>query len=307
MAQTRTLALKKLMLIVNPVSGRKAAAKNLAEVCRVLYECGFAVSVFVTAARGEAAQLVQQYAAQYDRVVCVGGDGTFNETVTGMLRAGLDIPLGFIPCGSTNDFAKMHGLSTDMKKAAQQAGSDTLHRFDVALFNDEVVTFHAAFGWLANVVNTTPQDIKNVLGYAAYVLDGIKDISALRAVQARFCANGKVYEGDYIYGGILSTLSLGGNIVSFPRELVRTDDGMFEVFLIRMPKDLLELSELLYLLNTGVLESRYTDFFRISEMQLSADTNMNWSLDGEPSAGSGTEAAVQVLPRRLQLAGAVYE
>ena len=308
MAQPQVFSDKKLMLVVNPLAGRKTSAKKLAEVCRVLYECDWTVSVFVTAAHGEAKQLVMQRAAQFERVVCMGGDGTFNEVVSGMVQAGLDIPVGFVPCGSTNDFAKMHGLSADVKKAAQQAGGDVLKHFDVAAFNDEIITFHGAFGWFASVVNSTPQDAKNILGYAAYVLDGIKDVSALRAVQASFTLpDGTRHEGEYIYGGILSTLSLGGNIVSFPKELVRVDDGMFEVFLIRMPKDVVELSELLFLLSTGVLESKYTEFFRISEMQVRSESNMNWSLDGEPAPGDGTAADVRVLPQRLQLAGGIYE
>ncbi|MBQ4094724.1 MAG: YegS/Rv2252/BmrU family lipid kinase [Oscillospiraceae bacterium] len=298
---------RRLMLVVNPAAGRRMAERNLAAVCRILLQQGWIVSTFVTGARGEAARLVQQHAAQYDRIVCMGGDGTLNETVTGLLQAGLDIPVGFIPCGSTNDFASVHGLSADMKTAAAAAAGDSISRIDVASFNESYFTFHAAFGWLANVVNTTPQDAKNLLGYVTYVLHGIADISSLKAVTARFTADGRQYEGDYIYGGVLSTLSLGGNIVSFPRDIVSTNDGMFEVFLIRMPKDLLELGELLHLLGTGVLQSRYTEFFRVSEMQVEAAENMNWSLDGEAYRGEGNGGSIKVLPRRIQLVGAVKQ
>lgn len=287
-----------LMLVINPVSGRKNSEKNLAKVCRILLENGWSPTVFVTGKRGEAAEYVKDHSKDYERIVAMGGDGTLNEVINGLMQVGGDVPVGFIPCGSTNDFATTQGISADIDTAAIQAacGKETL--VDICALNEKYFAFHSAFGYFANVVNTTRQDVKNIFGYLAYIMDGALDLTKLRPVHCKFHVGSEVHEGDYIYGGCLSTISLGGNLLSLDKEMVKLDDGRFEALLIRAPKDLIEFGDLMNDLSTNTLNGSHTEFFDFSEAYCEFDEDPSWCLDGEPYSGP-LDTKLTVLQKRL--------
>lgn len=291
---------KKLMLVVNPAAGRKTSERNLAKVCRILLENGWHVTTFVTGGRNEATEYVKEFGSGYDRIVGMGGDGTLNEVINGMMQADLDIPVAFIPCGSTNDFATTQGISSDISKSALQAAVGKETPTDICALNERYFAFHAAFGYFANVVNTTKQDAKNIFGYLAYIMDGAMDITKLRPVHCKFHVGSKIHEGDYIYGGCLSTISLGGNLISLDDNMVKLDDGKFEVLMIRAPKDLIEFGDLLNDLSTNTLNGTHTEFFDFSEAYCEFDEDPSWCLDGEPYSGP-LDTKLSVLRKKLIL------
>ena len=292
--------LKRMMLVVNPVAGRKASEKSMANVCRVFLENGWLVTPFVTGKRNEATEYVRQYGRDFDRIACMGGDGTFNEVINGYMQGELTVPVAFIPCGSTNDFATTHGISFDIDTAAKQACVGEAHPIDVCQLNERYFTFHSAFGFFANVVNTTSQDLKNTFGYFAYLMDGAMDITRLRSFHAKFTVGDQVYEGDYLYGGCLSTTTLGGNLMSI-KDTVKLDDGQFECLLIQSPADLIELGELVTELTANTLNGYFTRFFEFSEATVEFDEDPNWCVDGEPYQGEYKKTLLKVHRQKLPI------
>lgn len=276
---------KKLMLIINPVAGRREASKNLAGIIRVFSEGGYLVSVFVTSKSGDAAAFARAYGAGFDLIVCSGGDGTMNETVNGIISGGLDIPVGYIPSGSYNDFADYHGLSKNVLTAAQNIVDGQRHPLDAIQFDDKYFVNAADFGAFTWLPYSTPQVMKNTLGAYAYILDGIKDLSKIRSHRLRLLANGGVFEGEYLFGIVCNATMVGG-ILANKGALVQSDDGFFEVGMIRKPNNPQEFQETVIALKNEDLSSPRITFFKTSRLTIETDEPLDWSLDGEFAQGA---------------------
>ena len=292
---------KSALLIVNPVSGKKLVLRYLPQIIRRLMDAGYLVTTAVTAARGEATELAARYGGDFDLVCCTGGDGTLNETVNGLARAGHRVGLGYIPCGSTNDFALSRALSTDILTAADDIASGRSRRFDVGRFGDHFFSYVAAFGAFSWLSYTTDQNLKNVLGHTAYILDGIKDLPKVKPYHVRITADGADHEGDYLFGAICNTTSIAGTI-ELPKELVDTCDGKFEVLLIREPKTLADYEPVIRGLLTQDYSCPLIEFFRAATLHIVSPPTMDWTVDGE-FPGHYDEADVTVLPGFLELRG----
>lgn len=292
---------KKALLIVNPVSGKKLALRYFSQIIRRLMDAGYLVTTAVTAGRGEATALAERYGDGYDLVCCTGGDGTLNETVSGLARAGHHVPLGYLPCGSTNDFALSRGLSSDLMTAAEAVVSGRSRRLDVGRFGSHYFTYVAAFGAFSWLSYTTDQNLKNVLGHTAYILDGIKDLPKVKPWRVRLTVDGTVHEGDYLFGAICNSTSIAGTI-ELPADQVNTCDGLFEVLLIREPKTLAEFEPVVRGLLTQDYSSPLIEFFRASSLHMVNPPGMDWTVDGE-FPGHYDEADVEVLPGFLELRG----
>lgn len=271
--------LKKLLLIVNPVAGKKRLKNMLLDVVQIFARGGFATTVMVTGRRGEASEFAA-CGSEYDRIVCCGGDGTLNEVISGMLDHGVTIPLGYIPCGSTNDFATGMGISSDIKKAAESIANGLPRLLDVGKFGDRHFTYVASFGAFTATSYTTAQDVKNILGHAAYVLEGIKDLQSIKPYRMQFVSGDTVYEGEYVFGAIANSTSFGG-IVKLKDELVSLNDGLFEVLLIKMPKTIADLNVIINSLTTSNFENKRFEFFKASKLTIISEEPIAWSLDGE--------------------------
>ena len=290
--------LKKIMLIANPVSGKKAVSNSLSDVCRIFLENGWEPSVFITGKRGDATEFVKEYGSRYERIVSMGGDGTMNEVVTGILDAGLSVPFAFVPSGTTNDFASTHHIPSDILEAAILAATGKVRHLDACRFNDRYFMFHSACGFFANVVNSTYQELKNTLGYFAYILDGFVNALSISPKHVKLVIDGKDMEDDYLYVGFLSTLSLGGSISSLPENMVRADDGQFEVMLARAPKDIIDLGQELKEFTEGERDGDFISLIKMKKCVIDSDEDLSWSLDGEPYSGS-THIEMEVLERKL--------
>ena len=293
--------LKPAMLIINPVSGKKLALRYIPQIIRALMDGGYLVTTVVTAKRGDATEFAANYGGQYQLVCCTGGDGTLNETLTGLARAGIDVPLGYIPCGSTNDFAASHKLSTDILTAAKNIASGRITCYDIGQFGEHYFSYVAAFGAFSWLSYTTDQNLKNVLGHTAYILDGIKDLPKLKPYHVRLTADGIVHEDSYIFGAICNSTSIAGTI-ELPATVVDTCDGVFEVMLIKMPKTLIELDQIVRGLVMQDYTCPYIEFFQARDICVESPPGMNWSLDGERS-GDCEKAYVKPISGFLKLQG----
>ena len=292
--------LKKLLLIINPHAGQRKVVKHLADIIDIFNRAEYEVITHITASSGDCENMVMHYAHKLALVVCCGGDGTFNETVSGVLRSGVDVPVGYIPAGSTNDFANSLGLSTDILKAARDIVKGKPEYFDVGTFAGRYFSYVASFGAFTRTSYNTPQSLKNALGHLAYVLSGIQEISQIKAHHLRFdLPDGSTIEDDFIFGAVSNSRCVGGVLTLAP-DRVDLSDGQLEILLVRAPKDLKELADCLVALQKQTYNCGMITFLSTASAQVTAPETMDWTLDGELQKGMA-QIQIQCLQKKLQL------
>lgn len=290
---------KRMMLIVNPVAGKGEMMRNIAEVTGIFMDAGYTVSLFPTKGRSDATEFVKAYAKDFDMVCCSGGDGTMNEVAVGMIEAGLNLPIGYMPSGSTNDFAEFHGISSDIKKAAKNIVGGSEHLVDVGKLGDKYFINAADFGAFTWLPYTTPQRLKNKLGFYAYVLDGIKDLNKLQSEHLRVTINGVTEENEFIFGIVASSSGLAGALDYFGQKVV-ADDGLFEVLLIRRPTSPMELQATINALGSQSLNNDLISFCRTDKVEIECLKKLTWALDGEKCV-AGSRHELESLRRRIKI------
>ena len=271
---------KKLLFVFNPKSGMGLIKNNLLDIIDVMVKAGYDPTVYPTQERGDATRKVKEDGANYDRIVCSGGDGTLDEVVTGMREADLKIPLGYIPAGSTNDFARTLGISNDMVKAAEIAVGENIFACDVGQFNEDTFIYIAGFGIFTEISYETPQELKNVFGHAAYILSAAKSLSTIPNYLMQVEANGEVIQDRFIYGMITNSISVAG-FKGLTGKDVKLDDGEFEVTLVKSPTNPLELTEIIEYLTGIIPETNMVYSFKTSQLQIRSRASVSWTMDGE--------------------------
>ncbi|CRZ34883.1 YegS/Rv2252/BmrU family lipid kinase [Herbinix hemicellulosilytica] len=275
----------KLLYIVNPIAGRIFPKINFKRVIELFQSHGFDVTMKKTAYKGHATELVLKYGHDKNIIVCSGGDGTLNEVISGIMRLGKDVTLGYIPSGTTNDFACSLNLSDRMEKAAMTIIKGQTKTVDIGLFGEKrYFSYIASFGAFTGSSYSTPQSHKNIIGHLAYVLEGMKDIPNIRPHHVRVETSEAVYEGDYIFGAVSNSLSIGG-ILKLDANCVNLNDGMFEIILIKNPKTPIDLSRMIISLKKKDFKDKYIDFFKATDVTFYMDEPFPWSIDGEYEAG----------------------
>ncbi len=271
---------KKLLFVFNPKSGMGLIKNHLLDIVDIMVKAGYEPTVYPTQARGDATRKVRKDGAEYDRIVCSGGDGTLDEVVTGMQEANLSIPLGYIPAGSTNDFARTLGIPSDMVKAAEIAVGEHVFPCDVGQFNDDTFIYIAGFGIFTEISYETPQQLKNVFGHAAYILSAAKSLASIPSYLMQVEANGEMIQDKFIYGMITNSISVAG-FKGLTGKNVKLDDGEFEVTLVKTPTNPIELNEIIAYL-TGILpETKMVYTFKSSHIQIRSRSSVSWTMDGE--------------------------
>ncbi len=276
--------MKQLYFICNLHSGRANAGDYLAMIIDRFTAAGYQVTVHPTQCRGDAITQAKAVcdAGTYDLLVCSGGDGTLNEVIQGCMLSKSPCPIGYLPFGSSNDFARGLGIP----KAPEDAVDCIIHGqtklCDVGSFNDKYFTYIAAFGAFTEISYATPQQFKNVLGHAAYILNGISKLSKIRACRMRIESENQVIEDEFLYGMVTNSSSVA-KLLSLSN--VEWDDGLFEVTLIHKPANLVELRQLITALSKFQLglERRYLHYFRASSLTITNldETPVSWTIDGE--------------------------
>ncbi len=292
---------KKAFLIINPVAGRKTIQRNVTNVVRRLMDGGYLVTTAVTSSRGEGGELIERYGADYDLLVCAGGDGTLNECVNGLARAELSRPVGYIPCGSTNDFALTCQLPLDIRKAAAAAANGRVRRFDIGCLDERFFLHHALLGAFTRMAYSTQQEQKNRLGYGAYVLDGLRELPNLKPIRLTLTVNGERIEGEYVFGTFSTNRYIAG-VYELPEERISPLDGKLAAVLIRAPKSVLDWEVIAHSLLTGDADCPQVEQYFGSEFIVQPQDELEWSLDGE-SSGKRGEVRIGVKPGFLQLQG----
>ena len=279
--------MKKMLFVINPNAGRRKGRRYLADMIDVFNRAGYQVDVHTTACQGDGENAVAQRAAGMDLVVCCGGDGTFNETVSGLLKSGANVPVGYIPAGSTNDFANTLGLNKKLVKAAKQIVSGEPMDIDIGKFGDRYFTYVASFGAFTHASYATSQSVKNALGHTAYLLKGITELSQIKKVRVKLTLDDEVIEDDFIFGAICNSTSVGG-VLKLDPSLVDMADGKFEIMLVHRPRSLGEITKCLRALRKKKYDCKMITFRSASHVTVTAPESMPWSLDGEKAEGQAT-------------------
>lgn len=271
---------RKLLFIFNPKSGKGLIKNHLVEILDVMIKAGFDTTIYVTQERGDATRKVVEYGASYDRIICSGGDGTLDEVVTGMRNAELHIPLGYIPAGSTNDFAKSLNIPNDMVKATEIAVGEKVFPCDVGQFNDDTFVYIAGFGLFTEISYETPQELKNTFGHAAYILSAAQSLGSIPSYMMQIEVNEELLEDRFIYGMITNSISVGG-FKGLTGKDIQLDDGEFEVTLIKYPASVRELNEIISYLTGITSESSMVYSYKTNHIRIRSRNSVPWTLDGE--------------------------
>ncbi len=274
--------MKRMLFIYNPNAGKGLLKARLSDVLDIMVKAGYELVVYPTQSYKDAYRKVVHMDNDYDIVVCSGGDGTLDEVVTGMMKRDKEdrIPIGYIPTGTTNDFANSLHISRDIMEAADTAVHGRPFACDVGRFNKDVFVYVAAFGLFTDVPYQTDQKLKNALGHAAYVLEGVKRLSNVPSYHIKITADDRVIEDDFMIGMITNSRSVAG-FRSIMGKDVKFDDGEFEVMLIKKPKSLIGLQEIITALLIESFDTKHMYTFKAKEITLESKEEIPWTLDGE--------------------------
>ena len=291
--------MKNLLFILNPSAGRKHIKSKLFDIVDVFVKADYNVRVYPTQAKEDATRIVSEEGWLYDLIVCAGGDGTLDEVVTGCMKCGCDTPIGYIPCGTTNDFARSLGIPKDPIRATKRIVKYPPKPIDVGSFNGDFFIYVAAFGAFTDVTYTTPQEYKNYLGHAAYLLEGIKSVASLTPYHLKIQYDDNVIEDDFILGMITNSLTVGG----FPNpnaKIAELEDGLYEVLLVKFPMNPIDLQATVTAYLTGEFNPEYMYQFKAQKIIIESPEEIQWTLDGE-FGGSVAYAEVENLHKAVSI------
>lgn len=271
---------KHMLFIYNPRAGKAQIKNNLLDIIDIFVKAGYEVTAYPTQYAGDAVRAVKERRKGYDLVVCSGGDGTLDEVVNGMMQSEEKLPIGYVPAGSTNDFAASLGIPRRMKKAAEAAVWGENFVCDIGLFNEDSFVYIAAFGIFTNVSYETKQDVKNILGHTAYLIEGVKSLSSIKSYHLKVKYDDVCLEDEFLFGMITNSNSVGG-FKGITGKNVELNDGLFEVMLIRKPTNPLELNNIVAALLDRKIHAEAIYCFKTSQITIESDKPLAWTLDGE--------------------------
>ena len=293
---------KKALILVNPRSGRIVPRHLAFSYGSDFRESEYEPFIRLTTGPMDAADVAQRLAGEYDLVICRGGDGTLNETVNGVLKSGADVPIGYIPAGTTNDFAKSNGIPLSAETAIRRILEGEPVPQDVGLFDESrYFTYTASFGMFTKASYATDQRVKNRYGYAAYLFAGAKEMLHLQAIPLRVMVDGKAVEGEYLYGSVTNARAVGGGVMKFPEGSMHFDDGMMELVLVKKPKNPTDYVRLFIGMQNGEFDP---DFVTVEQGEVFLFDFMGnkvpWTLDGE-FGGDVQEVAIQCVKHGIRI------
>jgi len=275
-----------IFFLVNPVAGMQTILSDIADVMQVFLSAGHKVEMTKTKADVSVKELLEtNLTGEEDMIICSGGDGTLNETISALLQMGKDIPIGYLPAGSTNDFSMGLNISKWPIEAAQNILNGTEKRLDIGKFEEKYFVYVASFGAFTQASYQTTQDMKNVIGHLAYLIECMKEIQNLKSYHVRVETETEVFEGEYLFGAVTNAVSLGG-VIRLTDMGTDFGDGEFELILVKEPRDLIELSRVLIALMAGNTTDELIVKAKGRKFKFSCDEAIPWSLDGEYAQGN---------------------
>ena len=292
--------MKRLLFIYNPHAGKELLKPKVSDIVDIFVKAGYEVTIYPTQSYRDAYRKVKEYeAGTYDLIVCSGGDGTIDEVVTGMMQRETGDPIGYIPTGTTNDFARSLHIPKGLLEAADNAVNGVVFPGDVGRFNKGIFVYIAAFGLFTDVSYETDQNMKNVLGHLAYILEGAKRLFNVPSYHMIVEHDGEVLEGEFIYGMVTNSRSVGGFRNMVGKQIV-FDDGLFEVTLIKAPKNPIELQEIIAALLIEQIDTKHMYTFKTGKITFESVEEIPWTLDGE-FGGEHDYVEIENLQKQLEI------
>lgn len=291
--------MKKLLLIVNPVTAKAVMSPVIIDAIDMFEKNGYAVTVHITKAKGEIPIFVEAVGSNYDIVVCAGGDGTLNETVTGVIKLEKRPKIGYIPSGTTNDFATSWDIPKKPLDAVRLIATGDAKRTDISTFCGRPFVYVSAFGAFTTASYSTPQELKKSLGWAAYILEGIKTIPAIRPWHMKISFDAGEVEDDFLFGMVSNTKRVGGFDLKIKSE-VSISDGLMELILIRKPKNPVDNPKLIAAILAQDMTSEFITFVHTQHISFESDEDLPWTVDGEPG-GSMRSGKATILAGAIEL------
>jgi len=289
-----------ILLLINPKAGKMKAKNALFNIVKIFCDNGYNVNVYLTKGLCDATNFIKENGHKYSRIVCCGGDGTLNETITGAVQLETKPMIGYIPCGTTNDFANSLKIPRNLIKAAVSAAGNEYFSIDIGRFNDRYFSYVASFGAFTKVSYSTPQSAKNVLGHLAYLLEGTKELSEIKSYEMKIECDDKTYEGDFIFGAVTNTTIIGG-IYKLPEKDININDGVFEIMLVKKPSSILEFTTLISkLIKKDFVKDTNIIFTHAKKVKIYCKTPAAWTLDGE-FGGSHKEVEIENLHNAISI------
>ena len=279
------------LLIVNPKAGKGLYHRHIPVVVNRLSAAGIIPAVYISQGSGDARRAAAELAGEYDTVICYGGDGTLNEVIAGVLDSGSKRTVGYIPAGSTNDYAYSLKLPPDIRKLSEILLNGKEQESDIGLFNGRPFVYVAAFGAFTSISYTTDQTAKNVFGHAAYIMEGVRSLMDISPVHMTVETDGETIEDDFIFGMISNSVSVAGVHELLPETEVRLNDGFFEMLLIRNPVTLMDWNDTLTCLSTRSTNDKHVYYRKVSDVTFRSPVESSWTLDGE-NGGSFRESRI---------------
>ena len=294
---------KRALILINETAGTGTAGQQAMMIARKAAENGYEPVIYPIVPDTEltSESLVADYDGKADLVLCSGGDGTLHHVMNAVMRLKERPCLAYLPAGSANDFAKGLRIPSDKKKAVETAFCGGPFPYDIGSMNDRYFNYVAAFGAFADVSYATTQEMKNILGYAAYVINAAGELFQSLSYSRHMIIETEQgsEEGDYIFGAVCNSVSIGGLSI-FQKAGVKLDDGKMELLLIKAPKNILELNAIVTALTRGITDDPNISFRQIEYARFSSEEDVAWALDGE-FGGEGTLAEIRVHKHALRI------
>lgn len=290
---------KKMLFVYNPKAGKAMIRNKLVDILDIFAANDYEVTICPTRRHDDATEIITNRGEDYDLVVCCGGDGTLGETVKGMIASEIRTPIGYIPAGSTNDFAASLSIPTDMTKAANIIVNGKPFTCDIGDFNGEMFIYVAAFGIFSEISYSTGQQVKNALGHSAYILSGGKSIFNAKPQHVRVMSDDINIEDDFIYGMVSNSDRVGGFKGIMGKD-VNLSDGQLEVTLIKSPKSPQDLNKILFALIDKTLDTDLIYSFHTTDVTFECEEGIRWALDGE-DGGSHTFTRIRAIKGAIDI------
>ncbi len=290
---------ERVLFIYNPKSGQEKIKPVLSDIVDIIIKANFEVEIYATQSTKDALHKVEEAVGTYDRIVVSGGDGTLDEVVTGLMRSGVSVPVGYLPAGSANDFGNSLGIGLNLIESAKKAVLGKVFKCDIGCFNSDYFVYVAAFGLFTEASYTTSQELKNMLGYVAYVLEGAKQLVDIPSYEAKIACDGEELSGSFMVGLVTNADYIGGVRGLIARD-VMLDDGLFEITLVRTPKNPLELTEIIGFFSNITSETHMVYSTKAHKVNFQFKDAVPWTLDGE-FGGDHKEVEIKNLPKAIQI------
>ena len=284
--------MKKMLFIINSVSGKLALEDSLMNVVDIFAKADYDITIHMTKGEGDVEAMLKDCGDDYDLIVCCGGDGTLNCVAGTVYNEDIDVRIGYIPGGTTNDFAATHKIDTVTTVAASQIANGIEREVDLGVLNGKPFIYVAAFGVFSDVSYQTDREMKKVMGHMAYVLEGIRSLTKAKAYPLVVEHDGETIEGEFIYGMISNSRRVGGFELPILKNILY-DDGEMEVTLVRKPKSAADTQKLINCFINQTPDDSILYMFKTASLKIVSDIEVPWSLDGE-FGGSFKESEIEV-------------